>query len=376
MAGLHVTKVWDSVYWRNELMLRLSHEMLGILGKPLDLTLDISGCASKRRGTSVSGLDFEPRVEGLEALAHGDACRAVDLLALANETNEDVLGTFWFGIALLNSGQRTMAIEVLREIDAGSYFVNRAKSAYAEQHYEEAQDLIDLGLKIGPRTADWLYWRGRIQLARDDFEAAYQSYLETLALAPHMSSALADIGFIELEYLRDSRSAEKHLHEALDLNAKDPQIHLYLGMLAETAADWVQAVDEYEQAISYAEGSVYAYIRLAQLVWRQGNYSQAEQYFRTAVRMYPMHANANWQLGHYIMQTKGETEEAIRYFRVATSLAPNDPTYWISLGDGLREINSCGEAADAFRQALEIEPSNAYAQMQLDEVIQQCVVLP
>jgi Tfp pilus assembly protein PilF len=69
---------------------------------------------------------------------------------------------------------------------------------------------------------------------------------------------------------------------------------------------------------------------------------------------------AAFNAGVFLAQS-GRTENAIPFYERALAARPNMPAAWARLGEAKRECGDAAGAIDAFRKALEIEPSNARA---------------
>jgi cytochrome c-type biogenesis protein CcmH/NrfG len=52
-------------------------------------------------------------------------------------------------------------------------------------------------------------------------------------------------------------------------------------------------------------------------------------------------------------------ELAVRYYRDALDLKPDDPGIWVQYGHALKEAGEVSEAEVAYRKALELDPKNA-----------------
>ncbi|HEX7810142.1 MAG TPA: tetratricopeptide repeat protein, partial [Thermoanaerobaculia bacterium] len=69
---------------------------------------------------------------------------------------------------------------------------------------------------------------------------------------------------------------------------------------------------------------------------------------------------AAFNAGVFLAQS-GRTKDAIPFYERALAQRPNMPAAWARLGEARRECGDAIGAIDAFRKALDIEPSNARA---------------
>ncbi len=226
-------------------------------------------------------------------------------------------------------------------------------------------------LVMPSRDADLLMLATRVYLGTANYQEALETARQALALRPK------DIGLkvetIECEYrlgnvakaLAESGAALKDQPDDLSLLLEQATMEVELGpshagygLALQTALKlnpkWVPAL--------YLSG------RKAQL---EGNFRDAEAYFRKVLAADASNAKAHAQLGMALYHQEKITE-SVPEFRHALALSPRDYNSWFNLGEAqLSEADQAmapgkiqsarAEAMESYLQALEIYPDHAQA---------------
>jgi Flp pilus assembly protein TadD len=104
------------------------------------------------------------------------------------------------------------------------------------------------------------------------------------------------------------------------------------------------------------------YFKQASTLLDQGQYAEAEHYFREVLRIWPDHAGALNNLGTAVWRQK-RFHEAERYHRRAQSLVPDDYAILNNLGNVLWELHRQDEAIKWYRRAIKLRPDAPEAAM-------------
>lgn len=106
--------------------------------------------------------------------------------------------------------------------------------------------------------------------------------------------------------------------------------------------------------------------RLASLaLYQLGDYPQAADAAKEAVRLAPHHWAAHVRLAYALARIKGRSKEANAAAKRGLELAPHEPDAHMAAGAVAVAARRREEAAAAFRRALEIDPQNAAAHNEL-----------
>ncbi|HEX4066335.1 MAG TPA: tetratricopeptide repeat protein [Acidobacteriaceae bacterium] len=91
-----------------------------------------------------------------------------------------------------------------------------------------------------------------------------------------------------------------------------------------------------------------------------GRLEEARQLYLRVLAIEARHARSLYGLG-LIGQASGDSEDAVRRFREAIAVCPNDAAYHTSLGGSLQAQRKIDEADSEYRQALRLDPNYALA---------------
>lgn len=174
-----------------------------------------------------------------------------------------------------------------------------------------------------------------------------------------------------------------------------PETHLAAGRLHESEGRWVRAVEQYRMAVTVNPKSIEAYNRLGVVLDRLGKFREADAVFSRAIQIAPNEAHIRNNLAFsYIMQGRwadaqaeltkaieinpnfvrarvnmgtvlaqqGNFEEGFKNFYQV--LRPEDAYY--NIGLMYQSKQRTVEAAQAFQQALAVNPKMAAAQKRLE----------
>jgi tetratricopeptide (TPR) repeat protein len=78
---------------------------------------------------------------------------------------------------------------------------------------------------------------------------------------------------------------------------------------------------------------------------------------RLAARLEPHNAEYQYRLGEYFLQTQGEPEAAVPFFKSATALNPHNASYWLELSRTYRRLANGDQQKDALQHAIAADPS-------------------
>ena len=206
---------------------------------------------------------------------------------------------------------------------------------------DEARRRYRQALEVDPRAAHALYGLARLDLARDEPEAALAGLERAASLEPWMGevhSLLAQV------YSRLGRPDEAELARlragALPKASRAPA--------ATVAAMQAEAV------------SLQAIRRRGQRLAEQGRFAEAEAEFRRVLELTTASKRDLSNLGG-ALSGQGRHDEAIALYRQALELVPDDTLALNNLGLALAESGRLDEAAEHLARAVEIDPTYADA---------------
>ena len=188
---------------------------------------------------------------------------------------------------------------------------------------DEAIGLLKQAVGIDFKNSQAHYNLGLAMRAEGKELKALASFRRAIAVEPRNFEAHNAIAGILLTAPNQLRTAEAHIHHALENNPK------------------------YTPALN----------NLALLLQARGRPEEALKEARAAVSLAPRHASMQVTLGAILLEL-GEAEEAEKILREAVALAPEDSTAHVNLGAALNYVGMRAEAEAEFERALELDPEN------------------
>jgi tetratricopeptide (TPR) repeat protein len=131
--------------------------------------------------------------------------------------------------------------------------------------------------------------------------------------------------------------------DAQQANAERPEAHVNLGMLFTELGRWPEAEESYRTALRLAPAHLSALVNLADLYRLQQKDEQGELLLRQAARVAPENPDVQQALG-FLLVRQGRRAEALGLFENAARLRPQDPSYSYIYGLAL---NSSGQTPQA-----------------------------
>lgn len=160
-----------------------------------------------------------------------------------------------------------------------------------------------------------------------------------------------------------SRDAAETLRRALALRKKDPGLWLALGNAEAQAGNKPAAADAYRAALRAAPGYIPAFISIGQLHFEDGRYAEAAAALKRGLDLdhdgvFGRNADLWNKLG-YAQSRQGRISDAADSYRRALSLNPSNVGALANLAMGLLERGEVPEAIAAYEKALTLAPKLA-----------------
>lgn len=219
-------------------------------------------------------------------------------------------------------------------------------------------------------------------LQSGDLRTAERNFSDVLKTAPDFYPAEAGLGFVALAR-KDSRAASSHFDRAL---ASDPA---YAPALA-GRGEALLALGQRQQALASFEAAVAADPNLTELRARidvlrlrgmqddvdaarraaeAGRLDEAQAIYERTLAESPDSPFLYRELA-IIERRNGNLDAALGHARKAAELSPSEPRNFVALGEIYEAQSDFTRAADAYRTANSLEPTDAL-QAKLDELSQQ-----
>jgi tetratricopeptide (TPR) repeat protein len=183
--------------------------------------------------------------------------------------------------------------------------------------------------------------RGDPSAQRSDFEASVAAYQAALRLSPEHSESSHNLGlaFLGLGMLlcdSDKLASRRALGDALLADHDHHERHGESDVRFDCA------------------------LRLGNVHSELGHYTQAEAWYREAIRLNPQQSEAYWNLGRLLDLHLGRPNAALDSFRTHHALHPNCAEATYSVAHALARARPRGDEAEMIallRRAIELDPS-------------------
>lgn len=162
-------------------------------------------------------------------------------------------------------------------------------AASAEKHFYEALRVMEQG----------------------DLAAAENGFRQALQLAPALSEAHANLGYL-LDTQGRHQEAEESYRQALALAPMQVQTYINLGALLESQQRFGEAEVAYQSALAIDPESPAAWSNLGVLLTCMKREMEAERCFRNALELAPGYQKAAFNLAHLLLR-QGRYEEGWRH---------------------------------------------------------------
>ncbi|MGE4070149.1 MAG: tetratricopeptide repeat protein [Lysobacterales bacterium] len=247
-----------------------------------------------------------------------------------------------------------------------------AESLMQAQQLNEASEL--LGPPVDDEPAALLGLRGRLALARKDFEAAADFLQAALKAEPTASRLQYPLG-LALRALGREAAAREALGRRGDVApAVDDPIMDQVRSLASgarvlvsragqaaQAGDFAQAAELYRAALEQAD-ETQTRLNLAISLARAGDAAAAETEYRHVIATDPGRSEAYFGLGT-LLAGLGRDLDAIPIYQKALELHPQDADTQLNMANALGRLGQFQEAHRSYARVIELDPARIEARL-------------
>lgn len=205
-------------------------------------------------------------------------------------------------------------------------FYSQAANYYIEnKNIEVAEALLNRGMAIEPRYAEFLNELGLIASMRGDTQKTLEHYQK--AISHDLQDALAHMN-LSILYRENLNNAQDSLIEALladEFNPNQPNINNVLGLAYAENNNLDRAITVYKKAIELDPFYDKPYNNIGISYAMKKKYTMAQESFQKAIEINPEYAKAYNNLG-YIYVEQEKYSESISLLKKAAEL---DPTWFL-----------------------------------------------
>ena len=254
---------------------------------------------------------------------------------------------------------------------------NRLGVAYSElKQYDAALDAYQMALALSPMTAEPHYNIGLVYLKQGDLARAAEAFKRAIAIDTKWEDAYIGLGEVYLKQ-GNLEQAVRAYKQATRLNPNgNPSGTLGLGKVYARQGRLDDAITAIEKAIEIQVDNTEAHYQLAQIYIKRGEKKKAASamaFFKVLrqtdplleeaemwVRRHPNDARGYNNLG-IVYLARRRSEDAIRSYKHAVSLAPTLATAHYNLGHAHHKQGKIAFAIEAYQKALAIDTELAIA---------------
>ena len=252
---------------------------------------------------------------------------------------------------------------------------------HAYEFFASAEACYTNALHLTPQSFEWIYLLATLQLSQGQLEPAIASYEQARRLAPDNLACLVNLGKAYLE-ANQTQVAQEVFRRAAELDSRSAAVQAGLGQAAFAQEHYEEAVSHFEAALQLVPGANRLHYPLAMAYRRLKKEDQAkahlEQRGTVGVKVAdPLIAQieslvqgARLQLVRGKLAFQAERyREAAAAFNAAVQADPENVAAWVNLGTVLVQLGRAEPAITHFREALRLDSDNTTAHYNLGALL-------
>lgn len=210
-------------------------------------------------------------------------------------------------------------------------------------------------LKTEKDTATKFYIQGLLYESSGHLDDALFQYRKSLEVSPENSFIYGKIGRTLLKQ-KKYREAEKMLLKAINLDEKDPENYLVLGLVYYYLKSYEKAIAFLEKGLKIKEYPSYRMV-LCDIYTSMARYQDAFNSYKILIDSFPSNFLLYYNCG-LILEKLNRDKEAEDYFKTAIKLQPGFARSYTELGSVYERQNNTSEAVNYYSKAIEISPED------------------
>ncbi|KFV83862.1 Transmembrane and TPR repeat-containing protein 1, partial [Struthio camelus australis] len=278
---------------------------------------------------------------------------------------------FNLGNLLKSRGKKEEAIILLRDsIKYGPEFADAYSSLASllaeQERLKEAEEVYKAGIENCPESSDLHNNYGVFLVDTGAPERAVSHYRQAIRLSPTHHVAMVNLGRL-YRSLGQNKEAEAWYKRALKVSRK-AEILSPLGALYYNTGRYEEALQVYREAVSLQPSNKEIRLALAQVLAMMGRTKEAEK-----MTNHILYEDAEclecYRLLSAIYSKQEHYAKALEVIDKALQLKPKDPKViselFFTKGNQLREQNLLDKAFESYKRAVELNPDQAQAWMNM-----------
>ncbi|NXC36202.1 TMTC1 protein, partial [Campylorhamphus procurvoides] len=278
---------------------------------------------------------------------------------------------FNLGNLLKSQGRKEEAVILLRDsIKYGPEFADAYSSLASllaeQERLKEAEEVYKAGIENCPESSDLHNNYGVFLVDTGSPERAMSHYRQAIHLSPAHHVAMVNLGRLHRS-LGQNKEAEVWYKRALKVSRK-AEILSPLGALYYNTGRYEEALQVYREAASLQPSNKEIRLALAQVLAMMGRTKEAEK-MTNHILSEDVQCLECYRLLSAIYSKQEHYAKALEAIEKALQLKPKDPKViselFFTKGNQLREQNLLDKAFESYKRAVELNPDQAQAWMNM-----------
>lgn len=298
---------------------------------------------------------------------------------------------------------RRLEEQIAKNPQLGSLYVTKGKVHTAQKQWDEAEAAFLKALELDPNTAsayDLLIATyiatnklpqaaaqleailvknggnpatsmvlGLIYERMEQYEKARDAYEKVLSVRPDFVTALNNLAYLYSQRFSQLDRASELARKAHTLQPGNPAVTDTLGWIVFKQNDYQQALALLQESAAKLPNSAEAQYHFGMANYMMGQLETANVALRKAAESegdFPGKDEAQHRLA-LLGDSSGKQELSVAELEALLKQQPNDPVALLRLGDAFTKENNVSKAANAYEQALKINPKLLRATIRLAE---------
>ncbi len=308
-------------------------------------------------------------------------------------------------------GQKKKYEEALKEYEEAAKLapqmmriqIEMARVLSAQKKHDKAAETLDKILKEKPGLDPVRFELGRVLREQGKIEEAEQEFAQIQKASPAYANSRVMLALMFLKS-KDLARAMKYIDEAIETDAKDPDLYHIRGSVLEELHRFDEALKTYQKALEADPKNIRLRYSLGNVYEKSGRRGKALAEMEAILKDKPDDAGALNFIGYTLLVTGKDVNRAEELIRKATELDPNDgyikdslawvlfktgkaeeallvlqdgvkkvdsdPIIYDHLGDVFLALGRKEEAENSYRKSLEMNPENQLVQEKLQKLEQ------
>ncbi len=309
-------------------------------------------------------------VEAHRALA-GVAIHKSDASALVQEADQIIAlqpaapdGYLLHGMADIDRKQYATADDYIhraleKEPDYPAAYVQLGNLHMAQNQYAEAQKAYQQALDQNPNSPEALGGVLNVDLVQKQPDRAIATAKAQLDKYPKNVAFHIMLAQLLMEQKKDLAGAEQELHLASDLDKKNGEALVKLGMVQSARGNIDQALQTYLDASKANPREIAFYLLAGNIYENKQDWDHAKQQYQKVLEIQPQNPLASNNLAYVMLQQGGNVDVAFAMAQTARRQLPDNPNSADTLGWAFYHKHVYTSAISLFKEAVKKEPENA-----------------